>query len=65
MSVFTHGVNTKGKPRLVNRNQVFAVGKPRRGWGVLVFLLKAMFVFGACTAISDRLGGRKLLNRRL
>jgi len=25
MSVFTHGVTTKGKPRLINRNQVFTV----------------------------------------
>ena len=27
MSVFTHGVNKKGKPRMINRNQVFPVGK--------------------------------------
>ena len=25
MSVFTHGVTTKGKPPLINRNQVFTV----------------------------------------
>src|SRR5260370_24623620 len=25
MSVFTHGVNKKGKPRMINRNQVFPV----------------------------------------
>ncbi len=25
MSVFTHGVTTEGKPRLINRNQVFTV----------------------------------------
>ena len=30
MSVFTHGVTTKGKPWLINRNQVFTVALRRK-----------------------------------
>ena len=30
MSVFTHGVTTKGKPRLINHNQVFTVVSRRK-----------------------------------
>lgn len=30
MSVFTHGVNAKGKPRTINHNQVFPVAKRRK-----------------------------------
>src|SRR6266404_2381374 len=30
MSVFTHGVTTKGKPPLINRNQVFTVVMRRK-----------------------------------
>ena len=30
MSVFTHGVTTKGKPRLINHNQVFTVASRRK-----------------------------------
>lgn len=30
MSVFTHGVTTKGKPRLINHNQVFTVAIRRK-----------------------------------
>jgi len=30
MSVFTHGVTTKGKPGLINHNQVFAVAIRRK-----------------------------------
>jgi hypothetical protein len=33
MSVFTHGVTTKGKPRVINRNQVFPVARRRRCCG--------------------------------
>jgi hypothetical protein len=30
MSVFTHGVNSEGKPRMINHNQVFAVAQPNK-----------------------------------
>ena len=31
MSVFTHGVTSKDKPRMVNGNQVFPVAGPNKG----------------------------------
>ena len=59
MSVFTHGVTTKGKPWLINRNQVFTVALRRK------LLSNAAALRRLTARPEDPQGDRRLFARQL